>query len=109
LKKGILRTLAAQGQIPGVLIDIIESLLEKKCETSKVITLDEVRKKILITAIDDIGAPEAHQIAAQQDSEFVKYVFNSAKSELEESGFEFKEVSSGSWRILKKKMNKGID
>ncbi len=90
----------ARAPISWAVLDIIQQFIEDKKGNSFFVTMKEIRNKIIACKFDPCQ-PEMHQILAKTDPDFVRYVFECAKGELQSQGFIFSQIGSGEWKITK--------
>jgi len=86
--------------ISWAILDVIQDFLEDKKGNSFFVTIEEIKNEIIDCEFEP-GLPELHQILAKTDHDFVRYVFESVKSELQDEGFTFFQIDSGKWKITK--------
>lgn len=83
-------------------IDVIQQFIENKSGKTPTITIEEIQRRIVGCTFQQQGMPpELHQILAVTDPDFVKYVYECAKSELESTGFKFDMTGLGRWKVIK--------
>jgi hypothetical protein len=87
----------AGAPIAWAVTDLLEEYLEKRGESDP-ITLTEIRQKVMECEFEP-GMPELHRILAEREPEFVRYLFELAKGELESAGFMFTQVDSSAWTL----------
>lgn len=91
--------------ISWAILDIIQEFIANKKGNTFFVTMLEIRNKIINYEFEPGLQPELHQILATADPEFVQYVFECAKGELQSEGFTFVQTDSGKWKITKPRKN----
>lgn len=87
----------AGAAIAWAVTDLLEEYLKKRGESDP-ITLTEIRQKVMDCEFEP-GMPELHRILAEREPDFVRYLFELAKGELESDGFTFTQVDSSTWTL----------
>lgn len=81
-------------------MDVTQEFIEVKKGSSFVVMMEEIRNEIINCKFEP-GLPELHQILGATDDEFVQYVFECVKDELQSVGFIFTQIDFGKWEVTK--------